>query len=269
VHQQLRHPATVELDDTADTESKHATDKSVMGRGLMVLESLSRAGCPLNLGELAKTTHLPKSTVHRICGQLLDLGLLDRVGTGFGLGLRIFEWGSKAERQRDLRRAAIPFLSDLHARLRETIHLGVLDGRDVIYVEKIEDHSAVRCPTTVGERRPAHATALGKAMLAFNPTGLRAVLEEPLIGRTARTIIAPGLFVRQMQRIRESGVSTEIEESFLGVACVASPILDSTGKPVGAISISSPTSRFNAARLAPAVRSAARSISTKLAESAY
>ncbi|WP_426715194.1 helix-turn-helix domain-containing protein, partial [Campylobacter coli] len=98
-------------------------EKSVMGRGLRLLEALSRAGRPLPLADLARVTQLPKSTVHRLVNQFVQLGLLDRSAEGFSLGLRMFEWGSHAERQRHLRMAAIPFLSELHTRIGETVHL--------------------------------------------------------------------------------------------------------------------------------------------------
>jgi IclR family acetate operon transcriptional repressor len=256
--------STQPMDHFESGAGRAVPDKTVMGRGLMLIEALSRAGCVLSLAELAKTTCLPKSTVHRMAAQLVELGLLDRTEAGFGLGIRIFEWGSKAERQRDLRRIAIPYLSELHSRLGETIHLGVLDGRDVVYIEKIEGHAAVRCPTYVGERRPAHTTALGKSMLAFTEGAVRRTLEQPLDGRTSHTVTAPGLLYRQIVAARETGVSIEVEESYLGVACVASAILDDSMHAIGAISISSPTFRFNPKRIAPAVRDAAAKISAKV-----
>jgi len=239
-------------------------NRSVMGRGLVLLETLSRAGRPLPLTDLVILTRLPKSTVHRLAGQLVELGLLDKTPAGFGLGLRIFEWGSKAERQRNLRRIAVPYLSDVHAQLRETVHLAVLDGRDVVYVEKIEGHSAVRCPTVVGGRAPAHGTALGKAMLAFNPVIMHEVLVQPLSVQTTRTVIAPGNLQRQLHKTRETRISLEIEESFVGVACVASPILDAAGVALGAVSITVPTFRFDPNKLSPTVRQVADRISRDL-----
>jgi IclR family acetate operon transcriptional repressor len=251
--------------DNNEEQSSVSEDKSVMGRGLSLLEALSRAGSPLSLADLSRVTRLPKSTVHRLAGQLVQLGLLDRVAEGFCLGLRMFEWGSHAERQRHLRMAAIPFLTDMHSRLQETVHLAVLDGQDIIYIEKIESHRAVRCPTYVGNRKPAHATALGKAMLAFSPREtLRTTFSNPLTLSTPRTIITPGMLSRQLQKARETSVSIEIEESFLGVACVAAPIVDATGAVLGAISIVTPSFRFDPNKLAPEVRNAAHKIADQL-----
>jgi DNA-binding IclR family transcriptional regulator len=249
------------------TEAEPSFEKSVMGRSLMLLEAISRAGRPLSLSVLADVTHLPKSTVHRMANQLVDLGLLDRSDRGFGLGLRIFEWGSQAEKQKDLRRIATPYLSDLHRKLGETVHLGVLDRGDVLYVEKIEARSAVGCPTYVGGRKPAHATALGKALLAFNPRTARALFdEEHLPHETRRTIVHSGLLYRQLLDIRTQLVSIEREESFLGIACVAAPILNRQGEAVGAISITTSTVRFDADRFAPVIRRTAGRIAQDLAD---
>jgi IclR family transcriptional regulator, acetate operon repressor len=252
------------VEDFSDVEPSF--EKSVMGRSLMLLEAISRAGRPLSLGILADVTHLPKSTVHRMANQLMDLGLLDRSDRGFSLGLRIFEWGSQAEKQRDLRRIATPYLSDLHRRLGETVHLGVLDGGEVLYIEKIEARSAISCPTYVCGRRPAHATALGKAMLAFSPQAARSLIEtERLPLETRSTIRHGGLLYRQLLDIRTQLVSVEREESFLGIACVAAPILNRRGGAVGAISITSSTLHFDAARFAPLIRRTAGQIARELA----
>lgn len=255
-----------ELDQVLDrVKEQRSPEKTVMGRGLSLLEAISRAGRPLSLAVLADVTHLPKSTVFRMASQLAELGVLERSGDGYALGLRIFEWGSKAEKQRDLRRVSVPYLTELHTRMSQTIHLGVLDGRDVVYVEKIESRTALRCPTHVGGRRPAHATALGKAMLAFTPEAVAMVLRDQLAVETSRTVVAPGSLHRQLLETRRTGLSVEIEESFLGVACVASPILDAHGVAVGAVSITTSALRFDPRRFGAAARATAHKISEELA----
>jgi DNA-binding IclR family transcriptional regulator len=241
-----------------------AQDRSVVGRGLALLEAVSRAGRPLGLAQLARLTSLPKSTVHRLAHQLVEFGLLERTDEGFGFGLRIFEWGSKAERQRHVRRVAMPYLSALHVELSETIHLAVLDGNDVVYVEKVEGHKAVHCPTAVGDRRPAHATALGKAMLAFSSAGPVREPAAPLSVETGRTIRDAASLARQLREIRQTGVSIESEECFAGVSCVAAPVVDAVGDVLAAISITTPTHRFDPRRLAPIVLRTARAVGADL-----
>lgn len=250
---------------SVDEDASVSSEKSVMGRGFQVLEALSRAGRPLAVPEVVRLTGLPKSTVHRLVAQFIQLGVLDRSSEGYALGMRIFEWGSHAERQRRLRTAAIPFLSDLHSRIGETVHLAVLDGHDVLYVEKIESQRAVRCPTYVGDRKLAHTTALGKAMLAFSSDEiLRTALTDPLPFSTHRTVVNPGILSRQLGRVRELGFSMEVEESFLGVACVAAPVIDASGVVLGAVSIVTQTNRFDPNRLAPAILQVARRIASEL-----
>lgn len=254
--------------DLLRARRQHDLSKSVMGRSLRILEAISRAGRPLSLAVLADVTHLPKSTVFRMANQLVDLGMLERRQDTFALGLRIFEWGAQAEKQRDLRRIAVPHLADLHSRLGQTVHLGVLDGSDVVYVEKIESRMALKCPTRVGGRRPAHATALGKAMLAFTPGALDALVRGGLDHHTRHTIVAPGNLHRQLVDVRRDFVSIEVEESFVGVACVASPILGADGIAVGAISVSTSAVNFDARRFAPLARATAAKIARELDETA-
>ncbi len=210
-------------------------NKSVMGRGLFIMETLSHSSDGMSYAEISRATALPKSTVHRIVGQLIELGLVARSRGGFILGLRVFEWGSKAGGNVPLRQAAMPQLVALSNEFGETVHLGVLDGADVVYLEKLAPNTGMKCPTRVGDRRPAHSTALGKAMLA---------------SRTAPA--------------NESLISVECEESAVGLACVAAPILDRRMRAVGAISISVPVERFNIEKYAPQVRLAAERTARQL-----
>lgn len=226
--------AALRLSDTPT--STDLGSKSVMGRGLFIMETLSHSSDGLSYAEISTATGLPKSTVHRIVGQLIELRLVARSRSGFILGLRVFEWGSKAGGNVPLRQAAMPQLVALSNEFGETVHLGVLDGADVVYLEKLEPDTGVKCPTRVGDRLPAATTALGKAMLAFKHS--------------------PG--------VQDSFVCVEQEESFAGLSCVASPILDRRMRPIGAISISVPADRFVAEKFAPRVRMAAERTARQL-----
>jgi len=94
------------------------------------------SGCVLSLSELARRAKLPKATAFRLVNQLVVLGALERNGDGYELGVRLFEFGSMVGRQRRLRDEALPFMEDLYEATHETIHLGALDGLEVLYVEK-------------------------------------------------------------------------------------------------------------------------------------
>jgi len=190
---------------------------------------------------------------------------VERTARGHRLGMRLFELGQLAPLQRGLREAAAPFLADLFEATHETVHLAVPDGVDVVYVQKLPGRRGPRIDSRVGGRMPAYCTGVGKALLAFGPPErLAAVLAGGLPRRTPRTVIAPGLLHQELTRVRADGVAEEHEESTVGIACVASPVLDPHGLAVAAISITGWANRMDTARLAPAVRTAALGLSRVL-----
>lgn len=212
----------------------------------------------LSLADLVDRTRLPKSTVHRIAAQLVQWGVLDRVGDGFRPGLRLFEWGSLVPHQRELRAAAVPFMEDLYESTHETVHLGVLEGLEVVYVDKITGHRRVSVPTSIGGRMPTYCTALGKAILAFSPAKVvEGVIANGLAPRTRYTIVVPRVLREELAQVRRDGVAYDREESTLGVACAAAAVLDADGLAVASLSVTGPTLRFDPERLGPAVRTAA------------
>ncbi|OAH13950.1 IclR family transcriptional regulator [Streptomyces jeddahensis] len=211
----------------------------------------------LSVSELSRRSGLPKSTTSRLVADMVGHGLLERDGAALRLGCRIFEWGQHVPRRRALRDVALPLMSDLRAATRLSVHLAVLDGADVVYVEVVRGDQVPHMPSQVGGRIPAHATAVGKAMLAFAP---RRTFDEvvasglPRVG--PRTLTTPRALARELERIRRDGLACEQEESGPGIACVAGPILDRDRKPVAALSVSGWSGRLQPNRVAPAVRTA-------------
>ena len=126
--------------------------------------------------------------------------MLERVGEEYQLGLKLFELGNSVARQRELREAALPFMEDLYEATHETIHLGVLDDAEVLYVEKIAGRRGCTVPTTLGTRKPLYCTGLGKAILAYStPQLVQAVIQNGLPRRTgtrSRTRIGSNLSLR-------------------------------------------------------------------------
>lgn len=219
----------------------------------------------LSLAELARRTGLAKSTAHRLLRELTTWDLVERTPGGVRLGMRLFELGSLVPRQRGLREAAAPFLADLFEAAHETVHLAVLDGVEVVYVQKLDSRRGPAVPSRVGGRLPAHCTGVGKALLAFSPPPLLdAVLATGLRRRAPRTVVAPGLLRQELAEIRDRGVAVEHEESGVGVTCVAAPVLDTEGAAVAAVSITGWVNRLDPVRFAPAVRTAALGISRTL-----
>jgi DNA-binding IclR family transcriptional regulator len=241
---------------------------SVLGRAFTLLTAFRVGDAELTLAQLCRRTGLPKATAHRLLAELAAWDVVERTPTGLRLGMRLFELGQLAPRQRGLREAAAPFLADLFEATHETVHLAILDGGsppEVVYLHKLDATSGPKIPSRIGGRMPVYCTGVGKAMLAFAP---RAVLEQVLAAglarRTPRTVIAPGLLDRELATIREHGVAEEHEESTVGIACVAAPVLDNAGGAVAAISITGWANRLDTARFAPAVRTAALGLSRTL-----
>lgn len=238
----------------------------MLDKVLTLLHAFAPEDHELGLAELVSRTGLAKTTVHRLAGELVEARLLERGSNGYRPGRHLFELGMLASVERRLHELAVPFLQDLYERTHETVHLGVPEGSEVVYVAKIGGHRQARSPSRVGGRMPLHCTAIGKVLLAHAGTELRrAVLAGPLERRTPRTVTAPGLLERQLDRVLETGVALELEESAVGIVCVAAPVLAADDSPVAAVSVAGPVTRFRPDQHVAAVRAAAAGIGATLA----
>lgn len=238
------------------------TSNSVLGRATLVLSAFDLEHSVLGVAEIARRSGVPKSTAHRLVGELSALGFLEQTPDGVRLGLRLFELGQLVPRQRTLRESALPVMENLRDATRTPVHLAVLDDLEVVYVEILGGRSMPRLPSRVGGRMPAHATGVGKAMLAFAPTELvQRRIDAGLDRRTAHTITTAGGLARELAGIRERGVAFDREESSLGVVCAAAPVTGRDGKVDAAISVSGRAESLDLERMAPAVRTAALTLS--------
>jgi DNA-binding IclR family transcriptional regulator len=238
---------------------------SAAGRIASVLDAFRDDRDALTLSELARRAALPKTTTHRLTGELVRCGLLERAGGELRLGLKLFELGQLVPQQRSLRDAARPVMADLREATRHSVNLGILEGADVVYVDILAGPDSPRLPTRVGGRWPAHATAIGKAILAFSDAGTVQVVLDAGLGRISeRTITSAELLRAELDRIRESGLGYDFEESRPGLVCVASPVHGAGGAVAGALSVSGWSARLKPDRAGPAVRTAALTISRAL-----
>ncbi|MEP9384629.1 IclR family transcriptional regulator [Nocardioides sp. KR10-350] len=240
---------------------------TVLGKALAILRSFTPNDTVLPLAELVRRTGLPKGTVHRVAGDLVGHRLLDKTATGYRLSGGLFELGLRASVERSLLEVAMPFLQDLYERTHETVHLGVRDGDEVVYVAKIGGHRQAASPSRTGGRMPLHCTAIGKVLLAYaGPELQQEVLAGPLERRTPHTIVAPGRLRRQLDGVLEKGVAFEREESTAGLLCVAAPVLGTDDTAVlAAISVTGPVGRFKPEPHVDAVRAAATGVGSTLA----
>ena len=240
-------------------------DDTFLRRAVAVLTAFRADDDGLGAAELARRSGLPKSTAHRIALDLAEAGLLERDGTRVRLGLKLFEIGQRVPRQRVLRDAAVPYMSDLREATRQTVHLAVLEGTEVVYVEILGSPGGPRLPSQVGGRLPAHVTGVGKAILAFSPPdAVQAVMDGGLAKRSTRSVAGPGLLAKELAKIRREGVAYDREESGAGTVCAASPVLGPDGLALGALSVSGWATRMRLAVVAPAVHTAALTLSRTL-----
>ncbi len=239
--------------------------RSVLGRYLAVLTAFDASTTRIGLAELTTRTGLPKTTVHRLCGELAGEGLLERDESGtYALGIRLFELGELVPRHRSLSSVALPIMEDLREATRQRVHLAVLDGVDVVYVE-ILGSTAADVASRVGGRFPAHATGVGKVMLAYSSAGMvRSRIEAGLPALTPRTIATPDAFIGELRKIRSVGMALDLGESHLGIACVAAPVFGANRRIRAGLSVTGPAASIDPGLLGPAVRTAAFTLSRTL-----
>ena len=238
---------------------------SMLERGVQVLQAFRPRGGTLTLTALVERTGLPKPTVHRLAEALVDLGLLERQPVGYRPGLGLFELGELVPAKVDLRETALPFMQDLYEATHETVHLGIREGLDVVYAEKIRGHSGVDVPSRVGGRLPLSSTGVGKALLAYaEPDVVEAVLSRPLRRLTEHSITDPAKLAAELAEIRRAGLAYDREEATLGVGCIAAPVLV-RGKAVAALSLTLPAERIGAAGPANAIRVVSLTLARTLA----
>ncbi|WP_228001132.1 IclR family transcriptional regulator [Nocardia australiensis] len=208
----------------------------------LILDAFDTSTPVLTLLGLAERTGLPRSTVHRILDQMIRLRWLSDAPGGYRLGMRLFELGGLAADHNEIRDVVSPLLHDLCQRTGLVGHIGVLDGREVLYLDKAGGRGTVHIPTRLGGRMPAHSTALGKALLATHESSIVGTsFPDRLTQLTSRTICDRAELHRELARTRQrQGVALDNEESANGIACVAVPIRGRGAAPC-ALSLSGQT----------------------------
>jgi DNA-binding IclR family transcriptional regulator len=233
-------------------------EHTVLGRSASIMEAFNGAQQVLSLGDLNKHTRLPKSTLHRLLDQLCQVGWLERDRGGYRVGLRMFELGTLAVEGNQLHEAAFPHLQALAARTGLSAQLGILDRAEVVYLARIVV-GPIRLPTRRGGRKPAYCTALGKATAAYEDAAIHTVISAPMPRKTAKTITEPYALWTELQQVREAGIAFDRGEGYEELVCVAAPIR-SSGRPIGAVSVTGPASRMRWAVATEAVRTTATAI---------
>lgn len=240
---------SVQMAEQHEVGADDALPPSMVGRMSLILDAFTTPGVRLTLEAVVRRTRLPRSTAHRILDQLVDLGWLVHSQAGYGLGPRALNLGGGDGAHSELREAAAPHLHELLVETGMVVHLAVLDGSQVRYLDKLGGRLVTRIPSRVGGRSPAHATALGKAMLSAIPgEEVDGLVAESLGRLTIRSIGDVRILHQELHRIRvRGGLAYERGEFHPQIACVASAVKGPEG-PVGAISVSgelnAPLERF-------------------------
>jgi len=245
-------------------------------RAITLLEAIAEAGGETTLTELSRRTRLNISTCHHLLSTLVQRGYAAKVPVrrSYALGARILYLSNACLTQVDLPARAAPFIEQINEKTGETVHLAVLQGDAMMKVAKRESRHPVRVDTgTLGKSDAAHATASGKAMLAWLPESeMKRVLAHGMARYTPNTITEWPALIEELRHVRRNGYSMDREEFQPGVICVGAAIRDHNGAVVGAISASTPTMRANDEHLAlvrEQVTGAVRALSAELGAQAF
>jgi len=221
----------------------------VLDKSLSVLELLLQKGSAMNMTELSEKLELYPSTIHRILDTLKYRGYVeqDPHTQKYQLGLKALELGMAKLHQMDLVREATPNLKELVNQCNETVHLGVLEEGEVLYLAKEESSQTIRMISYVGRRAPLHCTALGKVLLTYlSAEERKKILGEKVLPRlTENTITDKRELEKELSKVRERGFALDREENEKDVCCVAAPIRNYQGEVIAALSISSPIFRID------------------------
>lgn len=215
-------------------------------RTFAVIEHLAAQG-PTNLRRLARELGVPVGSAHRLIAAMADEGVVERDPHGeWRLTYRLVEIvGTQLERS-GLTPRARPVLQELAAESGQTAFLATRSGRDVVYLDKVQSEAHVQLHVELGARRPIHATALGKAILAHLPApDVDEILAGPLHSLTDHTLTRPADVRHQLDEIRARGYAADKDEAVAGVSCLAAPVFDHAGSVVGAVSVAGTDHRLH------------------------
>lgn len=233
-----------------------------LDRAAAILGAFDPTHRELTLAALVARSGLPRSTTHRTAEKMIRLGWLDKPADRYRIGNRLFEISSLAPIRHELREAVLPFLQDLHNAAKTTVQLGVLDGTQVLVVDKVTGHRPMPMLSQAGGTIPAYCSGLGRAILAYSDQAvIDAVLDGDLPARTPRTLTSPVAIMRELTAIPEQGWAVDREEGVIGVTCVAAPIFGPLSHVVAALSVTGPSKVVRTDRIGPAVRMAAAAAS--------
>ncbi|VFA90649.1 Pectin degradation repressor protein kdgR [Nocardia farcinica] len=198
--------------------------RTVTSKALALLAAFESGPNALSLSDLAEFAGLPLPTAHRLVGELVEWGALERDEQGrYTVGLRL--WTVAQNAGRHLRDTARPYLQDLFSLTHETAHIAIRDGDEALYIDRIYGSTRVPRASRVGGRLPLHATAVGKVLLAYEDDWVReAYLANRLEAATRHTHVHPARLAAELRKVREDGYAVTQEEVREGSCSIAVPV---------------------------------------------
>lgn len=213
-----------------------------LDRALRILDLFDEQDSELKITEISRKMDLHKSTVHSLLKTLQEHRYIDQnAETGkYRLGMKLLERGQLLLQHLDIRSVARAELLELASATGQTAHLVIQEGREGVYIDKVEGPRAVIRYSRIGRRIPLHCSSVGKVLAAFmNPAEREQLLQEyPFMVHTPRTITDREVFLNELEKVRANGYSIDNQENEPGVRCVAVPIRNHTGQVIAAVSIS-------------------------------
>ena len=242
-----------------------ATGESSIARAVRIIAALTPNDTSLHVSEIARRTGLPVATTSRLVAELTAHGLLQRgPDREVQVGVRLWELAARASPTRSLREAALPYMEDVHAVVGHHVQLGLLDGDDVLFVERLTARRAVVNYTSIAGRLPPHISSSGHVLLAFSPPELQdRVLARPLRRYTEHTITSPEILRAALTETSHRGYAIVAGHAHEDATGVAVPVRDKLTRVVAALSVIVPNDG-NAHVHVPVLLAAARGISRSL-----
>ena len=224
----------------------------VIDRVFAILEYLSKSNAPRGPTDIAAVTGMHKSTVHRLLSSMYGGGYIEKTDEGtYHIGVKLVGIVSNHINNLELQTEARPYLNDLHAELGLIVHLGILDGAEVIYVEKIDIERNLRVYAQIGMRVPTYCSSLGKCLIArLSGDELNSVFTRHTLERfTPNTITSLHRLKECLREVRRQGWAMDNEEYIVGHRCIGAPIFDYRGEVIAAVSASGPSTLLNDERI--------------------
>jgi DNA-binding IclR family transcriptional regulator len=217
-------------------------------RAFAILEAVAGADRPVSMTDVVEAVRLPKPTVYRLLALLEEALLVQREPSSkrYSIGPRASRFALDALANSATRGARHAILQRLVDDIGETCNFTILDGAEVVYLDRVETAWPLRMNLQSGSRVPLHCSASGKLLLAHQPRAARDRLLErlPLERFTDNTITSRAVLERELARIRTAGCATDNEEYITGLACVAVPVRIARGRVAAAVAVHAPVSRL-------------------------